>query len=62
MNTLQLFMITYLVAGIRHNCDISKFTKVYFIELSDKIKCYLFEDKFVIKTFRNVKDFLPEDW
>ena len=62
MNTLQF---TYLQSWWRHNCVTLHATKVYFIELILNIK-YIefwieFEDKILIKTCENVKDFLPED-
>jgi len=51
---------TYLIAWWCHNCDTSQSQQFNF-SLHVKINHFEFEDKFSIKTHKNVKIFLPED-
>jgi len=50
------------MAWWRHNCDTLHVMKIYFIELHVKIKYVKSEEKILIKTYVNIKDFLPDDY
>jgi len=54
MNTLQF---AFLIPWWHHKYVTSHVIKVYLT-----LNILSFEDKILIKTYENVKDFLPEDW